>query len=99
MNNDIIEYSYMHHTTRYPFTPFRPMYEMDGYDANGLIDSLKETYGFRNDIDLCRLLDVAPPTISKLRNARMSVSGDLLLRMHDKTGLSIAELRKRLGVA
>lgn len=98
MSNDT-QYSYQYDKVRVRFTPFTPMDELGGYDPMALIESLKQTFALRTDNDLARLLDVTPALLSKVRNLRIAISADLLIRMHDKTGLTIDELRRRLGVA
>lgn len=67
------------------------------YTPTRLLDTLIETLQLRNDSQLCRLLDVAPPVISKIRNSRMSVGASMLIRMHDASGISIADLRYLMG--
>lgn len=61
---------------------------------NQLIDRLLEVKQLRNDAELCRILQVSPPVISKIRNGRLNVSAALMIRMHDALGLSINELRE-----
>lgn len=53
--------------------------------------------GVTSDAALARALDVAPPTISKIRNRRAPISDGLLIRMHEETGLTIKELKAALG--
>lgn len=93
-----IPYTYFYHRQRIAFEPFLPLDTLGGYDPHALFDSLKRTFDLKTDYELARLLDVRPVMISKIRHFTTSVTSDLLLRMHDKTGLSIAELRRRLGV-
>jgi antitoxin HigA-1 len=65
-------------------------------DANLLLDKVIETLALRNDADLSRALEVAPPLISKLRHRRLPVGPTMLIRMHEETGLSIRELKSYL---
>lgn len=64
---------------------------------NAFVDFLLERLALKNDAALCRELKVAPPIISKVRNGRMNVTPYLLLRVHEVTGLSVAELRTHLS--
>ncbi|NEX63535.1 hypothetical protein [Noviherbaspirillum galbum] len=67
------------------------------YDPNRLLDSLIEDLNLKNDAALSRVLEVAPPLISKIRHRRLPVGSAMLLRMHEVTNLSIKELRERMG--
>jgi plasmid maintenance system antidote protein VapI len=67
------------------------------YDPNRLIDALIETMNLKNDAALARLLEVAPPVISKIRHRRLPVGASLLIRMHEATDMSIRELRDLMG--
>lgn len=67
------------------------------YDPNRLFDALIDKMQLKNDAQLCRVLNVAPPLISKIRHRRLPVGGSLLIRMHEVSGLSIAELRQLMG--
>lgn len=67
------------------------------YDPNRLLDSLIERLHLKNDAALCRLLEVSPPVISKIRHKRLPVGASMLIRMHEETGLSVRELRDLMG--
>jgi hypothetical protein len=67
------------------------------YDPNNLLDSLIEKLSLKNDAALSRMLEVAPPVISKIRHRRLPVGASLLIRMHEVSDLSIAELRVLMG--
>lgn len=67
------------------------------YDPNRLLDALIEKLRLKNDAALSRALEVAPPVISKIRHGRLPVGASMLIRMHEETGLSIAELRQLMG--
>lgn len=67
------------------------------YDPNRLFDALIDKLQLKNDAQLCRELNVAPPLVSKIRHRRLPVGGSLLIRMHEVSGLSIAELRHLMG--
>jgi plasmid maintenance system antidote protein VapI len=59
-----------------------------------LIDYLLSEYNIRNDAELARVLQVPPPTISKLRNGRTSLQATMILRIHDTFGMSIANIKR-----
>ncbi|MEO6921040.1 MAG: hypothetical protein ABI171_18820 [Collimonas sp.] len=67
------------------------------YDPNHLLDTLIKKLDLKNDIALCRLLEVSPPIISKLRHRRLMVGGSMLIRMHEVSNLPIGELRALMG--
>lgn len=67
------------------------------YNPNNLLDALIERMKLKNDASLSRLLEVAPPVISKIRHRRLPVGASILIRMHEVTGLSVKELRELLG--
>lgn len=67
------------------------------YDPNRLLDTLLQKMNLKNDAALSRMLEVAPPVISKIRHRRLPVGASLLIRMHETTGMSIRELRDLMG--
>ncbi|MEN3293721.1 MAG: hypothetical protein V7642_2974 [Burkholderiales bacterium] len=71
--------------------------EQPTYDPNRLLDALIEKMNLKNDAALSRLLEVAPPVISKIRHRRLPVGASLLIRMHEATEMSIRELRDLMG--
>jgi hypothetical protein len=62
------------------------------YLSHSLLDFLLESRKLKNDAALCRLLDIQPPVISKVRHGR-PVSPELILRIHEKLGMPVAEIR------
>ncbi|MFZ6720614.1 hypothetical protein [Undibacterium sp. Ji49W] len=67
------------------------------YDPNHLFDTLIKRLHLKNDAALSRLLDVAPPVISKIRHHRLPIGASLMISMHEASGLSIKELRALMG--
>jgi len=67
------------------------------YDPNRLLDALIEKMNLKNDAALSRMLEVAPPVISKIRHRRLPIGASLLIRMHECTDMSIRELRDLMG--
>jgi hypothetical protein len=67
------------------------------YDPNNLLDTLIKKLGIKNDAALSRVLEVAPPVISKIRHKTLPVGPNLLIRIHEETGLSIREIRALMG--
>ncbi|WP_420473799.1 hypothetical protein [Noviherbaspirillum sp. ST9] len=71
--------------------------EASSYDPNRLFDALIDRMHLKNDAQLCRELNVEPPLVSKIRHRRLPMGGSLLIRMHEVSGLTIAELRHLMG--
>jgi transcriptional regulator with XRE-family HTH domain len=67
------------------------------YDPNRLFDTLIDRLCLKNDAALCRKLDISQPVVSKIRNAMAPVGASMLLRMHETTGIDIAQLRELMG--
>lgn len=67
------------------------------YNPNHLLDILLGKMQLKNDAALARMLEVAPPVISKIRHNRLPVGASLLIRMHECTDMSIRELRDLMG--
>jgi plasmid maintenance system antidote protein VapI len=61
-----------------------------------LLDTIKERYSVKNDAELSRLLKTKAPTISKIRSGKVSVSADMILRIHETFEMSIKEIRELL---
>ena len=63
------------------------------YDPNRLLDAIIAKLRLKNDAALSRVLEVAPPVISKIRHNALPIGATLLLRMHEESEFSIRELR------
>jgi hypothetical protein len=74
-----------------------PLTSQPDYNPDNLLDAMLEKLQLRNDAALSRALEVAPPVISKIRHRRLPVGASILLRMHEVSNLSVAELRELLG--
>jgi plasmid maintenance system antidote protein VapI len=67
------------------------------FNPNNLLNTIIERMHLKNDAALSRLLEVAPPVISKIRHGRLPIGASLLIRMHEETGMSISEIRELMG--
>lgn len=67
------------------------------YNPNHLLDVLIGKLQLKNDAALSRMLEVAPPVISKIRHRRLPVGASMLIRMHEVTGMTIRDLRDLMG--
>src|SRR5579872_4329029 len=62
-------------------------------DPNILLDALIEKLKLKNDAALSRVLEVAPPVISKLRHGALPIGPTMLIRMHEVSDLNIRDMR------
>ena len=67
------------------------------YDPDHLLDAFIEKLRLKNDAALSRMLSVTSTAISKIRHRRLPVGSAILIRMHEESGLTIAELRALMG--
>lgn len=74
------------------------LFKMEGYDPNALFDELMDRFKLRNDSALAKMLGVSAPVICKARNKTSSITGELLLRMWDVTGIAVDDLRFMAGI-
>lgn len=63
------------------------------YDPNRVLDAIIKKLSLKNDAALSRVLEVAPPVISKIRHNTLPIGATILLRMHEVSDYSIRELR------
>ncbi len=78
-------------------TSINKLTEELSYDPDNLLDTLIAKLGLKNDAALSRILLVAAPVISKIRHRRLPIGASLLIRMHEASDLSIADLRMLMG--
>jgi hypothetical protein len=62
-------------------------------DPNKLLDAIIERLHLKNDAALSRVLEVAPPVISKLRHGALPIGPTILIRMHEVSEMGIREMR------
>lgn len=63
-------------------------------DPNKFFNTLIKLLKVKNDAALSELLEVHPPTISKIRHRKLPVGFSLLLRIHELTDLPVKTIRK-----
>jgi len=61
-----------------------------------LLDTLKEKYDLKNDAEISRRLEIKPPVISKIRHGKVSVSAEIILKIHENLGMPVADIRALL---
>jgi len=75
---------------------------MSNINANAVLDLAIERNRLKNDAALARLLEIAPPVVSKLRHDRLPVGPSIILSLVELAGLTLEEVRtyfprKKLG--
>ncbi|NHZ94602.1 hypothetical protein [Massilia sp. CCM 8734] len=63
------------------------------YDPNGLLNALISGHGLKNDAALARLIQVAPPVISKIRSFTLPVRDSFVVRRLEIGKMTLAEVR------
>jgi hypothetical protein len=74
----------------------KPSKDYPAYSPSDLIDNLKVLLNLKNDFSFSKKFGFSPAHISKLRHKKSVVSPDFLLRIHDVSEISIAELKKMM---
>jgi hypothetical protein len=62
------------------------------------LDLVGDKLDAKNDAHLARILDSAPPVISKLRRETLPLGPTLLIRIHEVTDIPMRELKSMLGL-
>lgn len=61
-----------------------------------LLDKMLTRCGLKNDAALSRHLGVAAPVISKIRYNRLGISAAMMISIHEKCDISIAQIKQLL---
>jgi transcriptional regulator with XRE-family HTH domain len=77
--------------------PLGPIQQPPVYNPDQLLKMLLTRLELKSNAALCRVLDVSPPLINRIRQGKSAISAPLLIRMHDISGISIRELRHMMG--
>lgn len=77
--------------------PIRKLPPGAAYDPNRVLDAVIQKLKLKNDAALSRVLEVAPPVISKIRHQVLPIGATILLRMHEVSDFSIRELRSLMA--
>ena len=62
--------------------------------ANEVLDLAIERNDLKNDAALSKLLNVAPPVISKLRHSRLVAGPSIILALVELAGMPLEEVRQ-----
>lgn len=66
---------------------------MSENNINILLDRVIAEKRLKNDAALSRLLEVAPPVVSKLRRFHLEVGPSIILKLHELGDIPLAEIR------
>ena len=58
-----------------------------------LLDHLIKNYGFKNDREIALNMAVSVGTVSKIRTGKRKPSASIILKLHEKFGISIAGIK------
>jgi len=61
--------------------------------ANDVFNLIKIVYDIKNDAALSRALEMRACNISKLRAKKTAFGPEMILRVHDKTGWPISQIK------
>ena len=64
------------------------------YQPNALIDHLITRFNIRTDAALAKMMELQPPTISKMRHGKMSLTPNFILKVHDTFDIPIKDIKK-----
>ncbi len=67
------------------------------YTPELFIDGLMRRLGTNTRSALAREVGISPSIVSKIRNRRLAISSEILLQVHESTGIPIRELRRMMG--
>lgn len=67
------------------------------YIPEVLFERLCARLGVRSYSALGRVIGLSPSVVSKVRNRRLAISSEILLKIHDATDIPVKELRRWMG--
>ncbi|SDF80338.1 MULTISPECIES: hypothetical protein [unclassified Duganella] len=65
--------------------------------APAFLDTLIANLKLKNDADLARAFEVAPPVISKIRHRKLPFGDSMILKAHEKFNFAVADIRAGLA--
>lgn len=61
-----------------------------------LFDYLTETFGIKNDVQLALEVGITPSALSKFRSKKRRVTPTLIIAIHKRYGVPIAEIESKI---
>lgn len=74
-----------------------PARRIEGHFIDDMLDLVKEKIGARSMKEVHLSTGIMAPMVSNIRNSRIIVPADLILKLHDITGVPVDVLREKLG--
>ena len=65
--------------------------------AAALLNHLAAQLKLKNDAELARAFEVAPPVISKIRHDKLPFGDSMILKAHEKFNFTVQSIRKFLA--
>ena len=63
-----------------------------------VLDAAQEKSGAKNDARLAKFLGKFPAAISKCRKERLPIGDSMILAIHEKAGIPVAEIRRLIAL-
>lgn len=64
---------------------------------NVMLDDIKAVLRLKNDAALSRVLEAAPPVVSKIRHGHLPIGDSLIITIHELTGWAPRDIKAHLG--
>lgn len=83
----------------WPEEEYEEGYMPRAHKPHTLLDTLRAEHQLKNDFALVQFLGLTPPAISKVRHGANAVSAELMIRIHECTGMPIKRIKQLAGQA
>lgn len=68
------------------------------YTPERLLDRIKKDNQLSTDSQLCDFLGIKSSVVSRVRNKRYGMSAELIIRIHDISGMPIRTIKEIAGI-
>lgn len=76
-------------------TPFHKL-EQNAKTNNAFMTRIRAVMHLKNDRALSKLLDVAPPVISKIRSGKLPIGATMVIAINEVTDLSVSQIKEMM---
>lgn len=59
-----------------------------------LLDYIQQTYGIKTDRELAAKIGLSTPVVSRIRNGKCGVSGDVMIKIHEVFDMPIKQIKE-----
>ncbi len=70
--------------------------DSQNYTPDAFCDWLREILNAKTDREVCDLLEITPPQLSKIRHRVNPIGSIVLVAVHELTGLSTKEIKRKM---